>query len=96
MEKTPESVAQEIASLKRMLASVSEAIDSYAEIATKNVGKKDLEALGEVSESHTSLFMVANELLRTVRGPLDMVFSHFENVRSYVCRVNRHAMVAFE
>jgi hypothetical protein len=87
MEKTAESVSQEVAALKQILAQVSAAIDNYAEIATKNVGQKSIEASGEVSDLKTVLFMETHKLMRTARGPLNMVFSHFENVRSPLNRM---------
>ena len=80
MEKTPESVAQEIAAIRQSLKEVSAAVDRYAEIATKNVSQAGTTAAGEVSESHTALFMESHKFIRTARGPLDMVFSHTENV----------------
>jgi hypothetical protein len=81
MEKTPESVAAEIAALRHSLSEVTAAIDKYAEIATQNVGNKDSTASGDVSESHKALFPKTSKLLTTVRGPVDMVISNFENVR---------------
>jgi hypothetical protein len=81
MEKTPESVAAEIAALRHGLSEVTAAIDKYAEIATQNVGNKDSTASGDVSESHKALFLKTSKLLTTVRGPVDMVISNFENVR---------------
>ena len=80
MKKTAESVAEEVRALKRMLGRVGAAINKYAEIATRNVGKKNMTGSGEISESHKALFLKTNKLLKTVRGPLDMAISHFENV----------------
>jgi hypothetical protein len=80
MEKTPESVAAEIAALRHTLSEATAAIDKYAEIATQNVGNKDSTASGEVSESHRALFLKTSKLLTMVRGPVDMVISNFENV----------------
>ncbi|OBT66502.1 hypothetical protein VE03_03651 [Pseudogymnoascus sp. 23342-1-I1] len=79
MEKTPESVAQEITAIRQSLKEVSAAVDRYAEVATKNVSLAGTVAAGEVSESHTRLFMESHKFMRTARGPLDMVFSHTEN-----------------
>jgi hypothetical protein len=80
MNKTAESLAHEIATIKQLLSRVGAAVDVYAEVATKDVGQKSSSGPGEVSEKHTALFMETSQLLRTVRGPLDMVFSNFENV----------------
>lgn len=81
MEKTAESLAQEIAAMKDMLSKVNTAIDVYAETATRNLERKDIKSSGEASEKHVDLFMATSKLMRTVRGPVDMVFSNFENVR---------------
>lgn len=80
MHQTAESLAQEIASIKQLLSRVSAAVDTYAECAAKHVDGNSASAAGEVGEKHTALFMETSQLLRTVRGPLDMVFSNFENV----------------
>ncbi|PQE33396.1 O-methyltransferase protein [Rutstroemia sp. NJR-2017a WRK4] len=79
MEKTAESLAQEVAAMREMLSKVSTAIDVYAETATKNLGRKDVRSRGEASEKHVDLFMATSKLMSTVRGPVDMVFSNFEN-----------------
>ena len=80
MERTPESVAAEIAALKHSLSEVTAAIDRYAEIAAQNVGNKDSAAAGEVLESHRAMFLKTGKLLTTVRGPVDTVIANFENV----------------
>lgn len=80
MEKSPESLAQEIASMREQLSKVSEAIDAYESVATQNLAKKDIQSKGEISQKHVELFMETDKLVRKVRGPVDMVFSNFENV----------------
>ncbi|TGO27260.1 hypothetical protein BPAE_0045g00590 [Botrytis paeoniae] len=79
MEKSPESLAQEIASMREQLSKVSEAIDAYESVATQNLAKKDIQSKGEISQKHVELFMETDRLVRKVRGPVDMVFSNFEN-----------------
>jgi len=80
MEKTADSVAAEIAALKHSLTEVTAAVNEYAELAVQNVGNKDVMASGSVKQSHKDLFLKTNKLLRTVRGPVDMVTAHLENV----------------
>jgi hypothetical protein len=80
MEKTVDSVAAEIAALKHSLREVAAAINKYADLAVQNVENKDVTASGSVSQSHKDLLLKTNNLLRTVRGPVDMVISHLENV----------------
>jgi hypothetical protein len=84
MERTPDSVAREIEAIRHALAVVSAAVDRYAEIATQNVGQTSPTDSCEVGASHTALFMETHKLLRVARGPVDMVYSHFENVRVFL------------
>ncbi|KAG4027317.1 hypothetical protein MFRU_031g00650 [Monilinia fructicola] len=87
MEKTPESLAQEIASMRERLSKVSKAVDIYESVATQNLAKKDIKSKGETGETHVNLFMETDSLMKAVRGPVDMVFSNFENsVHSGVLR----------
>jgi hypothetical protein len=81
MNKSAESLQQEIAAIKQLLSSVGAAVDTYADVAIKNVGgQTSISDAGEVAEKQTALVMETSKLLRTVRGPVDMVFSNFENV----------------
>jgi hypothetical protein len=77
---TPEAVAAQNAAIQRALKSVSSLADSYNGISTKNVGKEGMQEVGEVSEARNSLVMETWKLLRTIRGPVDTLFEHFENV----------------
>ncbi|CAD6445816.1 f8921658-439b-4469-aae0-2ac0945003d8 [Sclerotinia trifoliorum] len=79
MEKTPESLAQEIAAMREQLNKVSKAINAYESVATGNFDKKDTQSKGEISQKHVELFMETDRLMKKVRGPVDMVFSNFEN-----------------
>lgn len=80
MEKTPESLAQEIAAMREQLSKVSKAIDVYESVATGNLDKEDTQSKGEISQKHVELFVETDRLMKKVRGPVDMVFSNFENV----------------
>jgi hypothetical protein len=82
MEKTPEIVAQENAAIQQALEEVRLAAEQHAQVSTKNAGKTGITESGEVSESHRELFLKSHKLMRAVRGPVDMIFSHFENVRT--------------
>lgn len=89
MEKTADSVAAEVAALRQSLSEVSAAVDRYAELATQNVGNKDVTASGDVSQSHRDLYLKSRRLLQTVRGPVDMVISNFEQVRTWELKLVR-------
>lgn len=92
MEKSPESLAQEIASMREQLSRVSETIDAYESVATQNLAKKDIQSKGEISQKHVELFMETDRLVKKVRGPVDMVFSNFENVSLLVLAIQaRHS-----
>ncbi len=88
MAAAPESIAQQNASITEALQKVSEAADVFANVASKNAGLTGLEPSGTVSEAKTTLVMETQKLLSTIRGPLDSVFVHFENVCS-ICTVRR-------
>ncbi|QSZ29967.1 hypothetical protein DSL72_004485 [Monilinia vaccinii-corymbosi] len=79
MKKSPESLSQDIATMREQLKKVSCAIDTYEAVATQNLGKRDIRCRGETGEKHVDLFMETKRLIKVVRGPVDMVFTHFEN-----------------
>lgn len=81
MAKSAESVTQEIAGIEQALEDVRLAAIEYAQVSSKNAGKAGMVEFGEVSNTHTALFLKTHNLLRAVRGPADMIWSHFENVR---------------
>jgi hypothetical protein len=83
MAKTPQTVAQEDAAIQKALEDVRLAADEFSQISSKNAGKTGTVESGQVSESHRALFMKSYSLLRTIRGPVDMIWSHFESVRIY-------------
>lgn len=80
--KTPEVVAQENAAIQEALEEVTAAAKAYAQVSSANAGKAGLVEAGKVTESKTSLHLKAQRLLQAVRGPVDLVTSHQENVRS--------------
>jgi hypothetical protein len=80
MEKTPQSLAEEIVSMKQSLAQISAEIDSFAEAATRNLDSTSPTALGEVTEKRAALYVTSSQLWSTIRGPTQMVFANFEHV----------------
>jgi hypothetical protein len=79
---TPEMAAQENAAIQKALEDVTAAVKTYAEVSLANAGKAGITEAGEVTESKLSLQLKSDRLLKTVRGPIDMVVSHQENVRN--------------
>ncbi|KAF2494859.1 O-methyltransferase [Lophium mytilinum] len=84
---TTEAVAAQNAAIQTALEGVSSLADSYKDISTKNVGKHGLKDVGEVSEARNALVMETWKLLGAVRGPVDALFEHFENMsHTAACR----------
>lgn len=80
--KTLEAVAQENASIQEALEEAFAAATAYADINIDNVGKPGISEIGDVSQAQRTLVTKANKLLQAARGPVNMIFSHFENVRT--------------
>ncbi|KAF2837272.1 o-methyltransferas-like protein [Patellaria atrata CBS 101060] len=76
---TPDAVAQQNAAIQASLEHFTSGVKSYSHISTQNAGKTGIQESCEVAAAHTSLVLDAVNLLRAVKGPVDMVFSHFEN-----------------
>lgn len=81
MAKTPEMVAQENAVIQEALEAVTAAAKAYAHVSSANAGKAGLVEAGEVTVAKRSLHLKSQRLLQAVRGPVDMIASHQENVR---------------
>jgi len=73
---TPEMVVQENAAIQKALEDVTAAVKAYAQISSANAGKAGIIEAGEVTESKLGLQLKSDRLLKTVRGPVDMVVSH--------------------
>lgn len=74
MAENSDQIIQQNAAIKQQLATVIALAEQYEKASTQNSTK-------EVTSAHTALCAETHKLLRTVRGPLDSVWSHFENVR---------------
>ena len=81
MANTAESIAQQNAPIQQALKETSALAQEYSKISSKYADATGIRESGEVSQAHTALFLQTAKLLRTVRGPVDMIYSHFENVR---------------
>jgi hypothetical protein len=82
MAKTPEMVAQENAVIQVALEDVTSAAKAYAQVSSANASKTGITESGEVTQSKRSLYLKSQRLIQAVRGPVDMIFCHQENVRS--------------
>lgn len=72
--------------IKGALKDVEAAADRYYKLSAQSAGangvaRDGVNSAGELTVSHNELFMKAMQLIRTIRGPVDMTFAHFENVR---------------
>lgn len=81
---TPEAAADQAAVLKAALQEATDAIDKYTKISVQNAGKTGLDHLGEVSQCQINMQASVRKLDLAVRGPVTMIFSHFENVGSFL------------
>lgn len=78
---SPEAVAQQNAAMKSQLAHVSALVEDYTQISTENAGKSvSIEENGKQSAAHTAVVQETYKLLHAIKGPVDSVYSHFENV----------------
>jgi hypothetical protein len=73
-----EAAAQQIAAITKALEDVTKDLKLYSSVIGN--GGTDLESIGKVSESHTSLIASVRCLNRAARGPVDMVFAQIEAV----------------
>ncbi|KAK2744921.1 hypothetical protein FQN55_006483 [Onygenales sp. PD_40] len=82
VHNSPEAVAQQNAAMKAQLAHVTALVEEYCNISTAQAGKEcTLEEKGKQSSDHTRIVQETHKLLHAIKGPLDTVFCHFENVR---------------
>lgn len=79
MANTPETIAQQNTAIKQALEETNALAERYSKISSRHADTS-IQEPGEIGEVHTALSLQTAKLLRTVRGPVDMIFSHFENV----------------
>lgn len=80
MAKTPEMVAQENAAIQEALEDVTSAAKAYAQVSSANASNTGITESGKVTQSKRSLYLKSQRLVQAVRGPVDMIFCHAENV----------------
>jgi len=71
--------------VKEALKDVTAAADQYYKLSAQSAGQNGVRrdgvnSAGELTVSHNQLFVKAMQLVRAIRGPVDMLFAHFENV----------------
>ncbi|PGH11173.1 hypothetical protein AJ79_05015 [Helicocarpus griseus UAMH5409] len=78
---SPEAVAQQNAAMKAQLAHVTSLVNKYCNVATSLAGKElTIEEHVKQSGIHTTVVQEAHKLLNAIKGPVDTLFCHFENV----------------
>ena len=83
---TPEAVAQQNAAIRAQLAHVTTLVEQYTSITAENAGKTlTIAENGRQSGVHTDVVRETYKLLHAIKGPLDTVFCHFENVCCISC-----------
>ena len=71
--------------IKKALKDVTTAADQYAKLSERSGGdngvvRDGVNSAGELTVSHNELSVKALQLICAIRGPVDMLFAHFENV----------------
>ncbi|PGH32250.1 hypothetical protein GX50_04981 [[Emmonsia] crescens] len=80
-QNTPQAVAQQNAAMKAQLAHVTSLVEEYCNLSTSLAGKVlSIEESGKQSGIHTTVVQEAHKLLHYIKGPVDTLFCHFENV----------------
>lgn len=75
--------------ISKALEDVTAAADRYSKLSAQSVAQNGVvrdgvNSAGRLTVSHNQLFVKAMQLVRTIRGPVDMLFAHFENVSCVV------------
>lgn len=83
-QSSSEAVSKQNSAIKAQLAHVTSLVEEYCKLSTANADKSALtvEEQGLQSEVFTNTVQEAHKLLHTIKGPLDTVYCHFENVSS--------------
>lgn len=68
--------------IMKALADVTTAADQYSKLSAGQNGvlRDGVNSAGELTVSHNDLFVKSMQLVRAIRGPVDMLFAHFEHV----------------
>lgn len=71
--------------IKEALKDVTGAADQYYKLSAQSAGQSGVlrdgvNSAGDLTVLHNQLFVKAMQLVRAIRGPVDMLFAHFENV----------------
>ncbi|PVH68469.1 O-methyltransferase [Cadophora sp. DSE1049] len=80
MAKIRETVQRENEVIQEAFDEVQSLVNQYQTINKKNTGIDSIESSGEVSRMKLALVRRINGLFQVTKGPVDMVFNHFENV----------------
>lgn len=74
-------VIERNAVIKSRLSQVTGLIEELCDLSTAQTQDPTLEENGQRSQTHRAVVEEVWKLLYTIRGPVDSIFSHFENVR---------------
>jgi hypothetical protein len=80
MRSSPEAIAKQIPLIEEALKSVTSATETFKTVTTEHAGATGFVAAGKVGEAHGALVQSAMKLLNAIRGPVDAVTVHAENV----------------
>lgn len=80
---SPEAISQQNAAIREQLSLVSSLVEQYTATTAANAGNSKtltVQEHGEQSRIHTAVVQETQKLLHAIKGPVDSVYSHFENV----------------
>jgi hypothetical protein len=80
MRSSPEAISKQIPSIEEALKSVTNATATFKNVTAEQAGAVGFVASGKVGEAHGALVRSAMKLLNAIRGPMDSVTVHGENV----------------
>lgn len=74
-------VIERNAAIKARLSQVTDLIEELCNLSTAQSQDPTLEENRQRNQTHRAVVEEVWKLLYTIRGPVDSIFSHFENVR---------------
>ena len=90
MRSSPEAIAKQIPLIEEALKSVSSSTETFKNVTAEHAGVTGFVASGKVGEAHGALVRSAMKLLNAIRGPMDSVTVHGENVSEQPLKGNEH------
>lgn len=90
-----DAVIERNAAIKARLSQVTDLIEELCDTSIAQAEDPTLEENGQRNETHRAVVQEVWNLLYTIRGPVDSIFSHFENVRlqGFYCNCDQLCLI---